>query len=402
MFCLLIDMHHFPSLGECWKRKEADSMHSGMKSIGLWPVAMMTFLTGGLVNHVIVVPLLLGSAQRDAWLCVPLAILIAIPLAVIPLHRIMSAMNGQPIDQWLKQRMPAFLAAAIIAIFNIMLFFIGFGTLVHLIAWASYSYLPKTPQIVTTLVFCFICAFAAANGLRTIAYVSCILLPIVVVLGDFVMSANMPAKDYRYLLPILEDGMFPVFKGTLYSLSAFAEIILLLLIRHEMKRNFKRWQLIVLSILVILLSLGPTMGAISLFGPHEAAMMRYPAYSQWRMVKIGKYFEHVDFFAVFQWLSGALIRISLPIYLLTVYGPFRRIKRKWLNMLATVLMLAIPTLFFLKRMQWYQVIMQEYFLLSWMVFIAVILLLWALSFRKVKSKSTPEDQGGYGHASAQE
>ncbi|MCM3628972.1 endospore germination permease [Paenibacillus glycanilyticus] len=371
------------------------SVQLASKPIGLWPIVMMTLLSVGLVNHVIVVPLLLAEAKRDAWLSIPVALIIALPIAVFPLQRVMHKMNRVPFDEWLKQHIPGFFAWLILAIINLALLFVAIGTLVDVVAWTSNTYLPETPQMVVLFIFCFLCMFAALNGLRTIAYVSCILLPIVVVLGDFVMSANMPAKDYRYLLPMFETGITPIFKGAMYSLSAFMELSFLLLIQHEMKKSFKKWHLLLLTIMIMLLTLGPTVGAITLFGPNEASFMRYPAYSQWRLVKIGKYFEHVDFFAVFQWLSGALIRISLPLYLIQLYGPFRKLKHKWISMLITVLVIAVAGFVVLMKMKWYMVLMQGYFSVAWIIFGLILLLLWGLSFRKVKKKANPNAQGGY-------
>ncbi|WP_201006487.1 GerAB/ArcD/ProY family transporter [Paenibacillus glycanilyticus] len=371
------------------------SVQLNAKPIGLWPIVMMTLLSVGLVNHVIVVPLLLAEAKRDAWLSIPVALIIALPIAVFPLQRVMFKMNRVRFDEWLRQRVPAFFVWLILAIINLALLFVAFGSLVDVVAWTSNTYLPLTPQFVVLFIFCFICMFAAMNGLRTIGYVSCILLPIVVVLGDFVMSANMPSKDYRYLLPMFEMGMYPIFKGSVYSLSAFMELSFLLLIQHEMKRSFKKWHLLLLTIMLMLLTLGPTIGAITLFGPEEASMMRYPAYSQWRLVQIGKYFEHVDFFAVFQWLSGALIRISLPLYLIQLYGPFRKIKRKWISMLITVFVLAIASITVLMHMKWYMILMHAYFQVAWILFGAVLLLLWILTFHKPKKSAQPETQGGY-------
>ncbi|MGO4109330.1 endospore germination permease [Paenibacillus sp. YAF4_2] len=366
------------------------SVQLASKPIGLWPIVMMTLLSVGLVNHVIVVPMLLAEAKRDAWLCIPVALIIALPIAAFPLQRVMFKMNRVRFDEWLKQHVPAFFVWLILAIINLALLFVAFGTLVDVVSWTSNTYLPETPQIVVLFVFCFICMFAAMNGLRTITYVSCILLPIVVGLGDFVMSANMPVKDYRYLLPMFEMGFSPIFKGAVHSLSAFMELSFLLLIQHEMTKSFKKWHLILLTVMLMVLTIGPTMGAITLFGPNEASLMRYPAYSQWRLVKIGKYFEHVDFFAVFQWLSGALVRISLPLYLIQIYGPFKKLKNKWISMLITVLILAVASFIVLMKMKWYMILMHAYFSVAWIIFGILLLLLWMLSFRKVRKTAEPK------------
>ncbi|MFX3633025.1 MAG: endospore germination permease [Candidatus Pristimantibacillus sp.] len=369
-------------------------MQTAVKPFGLWPVIMMFTLTVGLANHVIIIPLLLDAAKRDAWLSIPVALIISLPMAALPLYHVLKRLNGERLDLWMRKRMPAFVVWCIMAIMLLMLLFVAFGTLVDVTTWTANTYLPLTPPIVVGFVLCMACLYAAVSGLRTIAYVSCILLPVVVVLGDFVMSANMPAKDYHYLLPMLEYGVSPVLKGAAYSLSSFSELTFLLLIQHHFKSRFKRWHLLLFTLFLMMLTIGPAAGAITEFGPKEAEIMRYPAYSEWRLVKIGKYVEHVDFFAVFQWLSGAFVRISMPVYIISEFGFFRKMERKWIGMLITVLLLLTATYFIIKKMMLYRFLMEMYFLSAWIILGIIIILLWVVSFRKRVSQSVKGGKQG--------
>ena len=43
------------------------------------------------------------------------------------------------------------------------------------------------------------------------------------------MSLNFPHKDYSQLFPILENGLTPVIKGTVYSLGSLLEVTLIFL-----------------------------------------------------------------------------------------------------------------------------------------------------------------------------
>ncbi|GGG51321.1 GerAB/ArcD/ProY family transporter [Paenibacillus radicis (ex Gao et al. 2016)] len=360
---------------------------TALKPFSLWPVVMMTLLSVGLVNHVIVVPLLLDAAKRDAWLSVPVALIVALPVVALPLHRVLIKLNGERIDTWLKRRMPRFFAWLLIVFFIAISLLVAFGTMVDVVRWTSATYLPDTPQLIVCCIFGGLCLYAAVSGLRAIAYISCILLPVVVLLGDFVMSANMPAKDYHYLLPMLENGFSPVLRGALNSLTSFMEITFLLLIQHHFKSRFKAWHLMLLTVVLGLLTLGPTIGAITEFGPEEASNMRYPAYSQWRMVKIGDYFEHVDFFAVFQWLSGAFIRIAVPIYIVNELGPFRRLKRQWIGMSVAAVLIVTGTYVMLKHMRYYRAMLEFYFSFAWIALLAVLLLLWAIPAKADRKKA---------------
>ncbi|XRD23741.1 hypothetical protein AABM34_14730 [Lysinibacillus fusiformis] len=47
----------------------------------------------------------------------------------------------------------------------------------------------------------------------------------------------------------------------------------------------------------------------------EASKQRYPAYEEWGLVTIGRYIEHLDFFSIYQWLTGTFIRVSFLLYI---------------------------------------------------------------------------------------
>ncbi|MFF2483736.1 endospore germination permease [Paenibacillus sp. NPDC058071] len=364
-----------------------------VKPFGLWPVVMMILLSVGLLNHVMVLPLLLQVAKRDAWIAILGALIIALPIVAFPLHRALVGMNGERLDQWLSKKSSPFFSGLVLTILNLMLLIVAFTTLVDVIGWTSSTYLPITPPIVVCAIFAALCLIGAISGLRTIALMACILLPIVVVLGDFVMSANMPDKDYRYLLPMLENGIKPLVQGATYSISSFMELTFLLMIQHHLRKTFKKWHLSLLVIVLMGLTLGPTIGALSEFGPVEAAAIRYPAYAQWRLVKIGNYFEHVDFFAVYQWLSGAFIRISMSLYLFCEYTPIRKLKRQWIGHSAIIVALVGVSYFMLNNMFLYINVIKIYFAFAWIVFLIILLMVWLLSYRRTGSIARGEERG---------
>ncbi|WP_141504002.1 GerAB/ArcD/ProY family transporter [Paenibacillus luteus] len=350
-----------------------------VKLFGILPSMFMMILSVGLVNHVLVVPLLLDAAKRDAWVCVPAGIVFVLLWAIVPLYGLLKRMNGLPIDQWLKQGLPRLAAGLVIGIFLLIQLMLAFETLIMTASWTATTYLPKTPSFVVCAVFLGLCLFASISGLRAIAYASCILLPLVVLLGDFVMSANMPHKDYHFLLPMFENGMGTIMEGVFFTLTSSSELFGFMFIQHHIRGKFKRWHFIVLVLFLSLLTLGPVMGAISEFGPVEAAKMRYPAFSQWRLVSIGKYFEHVDFFAIFQWMSGALIRLSISIHILSEFGPMRRLRRRWISpVVLGGVILAVST-YGINHMLEIRQAMHLFFWYTGMFVMVLVSVLWILS-----------------------
>nr|WP_127569568.1 MULTISPECIES: GerAB/ArcD/ProY family transporter [Paenibacillus] len=150
---------------------------STVKSFGVWPMIMMMTLSVGIVNHVTIMPLLLDAAGRDAWLSTILAMPFVILWAVFPLFHILKSIDGQPIKVWLEARGFAALRWIILVLIIGMLLFVSLHSIVDAVEFSNATYIPLTPSIIVTLLFTGLCAYGAITGLRTIAFVACILLP---------------------------------------------------------------------------------------------------------------------------------------------------------------------------------------------------------------------------------
>ncbi len=283
--------------------------------LGVFPIFCIMMLGVGLMNHVIVLPPLLNVAKRDAWI----SVLISLPayLAwIVILYFVMKRTQQQAILPWLRERFGPLASGIMRCFFVLYLFFIALITLKETVTWTHGTYLSRTPELALSLSLMALCFAAAWLGIRAIAIVSGILLPFVILFGEFVMVANLPRKDYRILTPMLEDGFMPVLGGCLYVGGGLVELLVLLLLQHQLKKRLRFWPLALLGVFLTGLILGPVTGAIGEFGPAIAADLRYPSFEEWRLVTLGRYIQHVDFLSIYQWLSGAFVRLSVSVYLM--------------------------------------------------------------------------------------
>lgn len=363
------------------------------KQFGIWPLFMMITLSVGLVNHVVIVPLLLDTAKRDAWLCVLVAVPAVMLWALFPLMRIIRSVHDKPINEWLGQRMPSAAKWVILLPIVLLLLFTAYHSLVDAVSFSNSTYIPLTPSFIVTFIFMAMCTYGALTGLRTIAFVSCILLPLVVFLGDFVMSANIPHKDYKFLLPIAEQGFTRIFEGSLYSFSALIELYMLLLIQPHLRAKIRRRGLVLLIAFLALLTVGPVTGTIVEFGPEEGARLRYPAFAQWRLVSIGNYIEHLDFFAIYQWMAGSFVRISMTLYLAAEIL-FRSRKQRVIGILTLALLIGVLADFTAARQIFYEKLLQHYFLYSGVFILLLSLVLWAIAAANNGSNKRDSKQKG--------
>ncbi|WP_274365518.1 GerAB/ArcD/ProY family transporter [Paenibacillus thermotolerans] len=284
-------------------------------SISFVQLVMIMMLSTGLMNHVIIIPILVDTAKRDAWI----SVLAAGGLAFVwigLLYLAIAKMVKQHVFQWITRTYHP-VAGHILAIIACIYMLVLCGiTTRDTVTWIRLTFSPQTPNVIIAIILVIVCAANAYMGLRSLANTAGILLPFVVLLGFFVMLANVPHKNYTLLRPFLEHGMQPVWDGAVYAGAGFVEVIMILFVYHRIRSKISFASLMLLMFILIGLTLGPLMGAIIEFGPDQAAKLRYPAYEEWRLVIIGQYIEHVDFFSIYQWFCGAFLRISLTMYLI--------------------------------------------------------------------------------------
>ncbi|SDD97246.1 spore germination protein (amino acid permease) [Paenibacillus sp. UNCCL117] len=277
-------------------------------------------LSVGMMNHVQVIPLILDVAARDSWLSILLTTALFIPV-FLTIGYIIKKTGQQDIRKWLTKAYGRWASVAFSAAAGVLLTAAIIITTKDMSIWTNASYMPNTPMGVIVVSFLATALYTAMKGLRTLVATAGIFLPIIVLLGEFVMMANFQIKDYSLLFPIFEYGPLPMWKGVMYIGAGFVELIFLVFMQHQVSSKVGMWQMLILGLLLAGLTLGPTMGAISAFGPIEAAQQRNAAFEQWRLVKVGNYMEHVDFLSIFQWVGGAFVRIALALYIVRQFVP---------------------------------------------------------------------------------
>ncbi|CAI6085110.1 hypothetical protein COHCIP112018_04563 [Cohnella sp. JJ-181] len=290
-------------------------------------VITVILLSVGLINHVVIMPLLLEEAGRDAWISIVIAA-VGLMFAFIPLCASLRAIGLRAFPVWLKEKSGRLSQIAVLAVVCAFLGLEAAATSVDMLTWTNGTYLPETPPLATSLIFVLLCAFSALIGMHSVIYISCIVFPAVSFLGVFVAVGNAHRKDYAQLLPVLEHGMSPVLQGTVTAASGMAELFVFVLLQGYATKPFRAIHVYATGLFIVMLATGPAVAAIAEFGVRESANMRFPAFSQWRLLTIGRYIEHLDFFAIFQWISGAFVRTTVSLCLILDLIGVRSLKKR--------------------------------------------------------------------------
>jgi len=359
--------------------------------INFFQACTILMLMNGLTNHVILNPMMLDAAGRDSWISAIAAGALFIPWCLL-LAVFMKRSGQQELRPWIAERThPAFawlLTIPLCANF----YLIGAMTVVHTSSWTITNYLPSTPKFVLALVVTFLCSLYAFWGLRVIAIMSGILLPIVIALGIFVSVSNVPEKNFNLLKPYMEHGLSPVLKGMVYAGGGFVELTTLIAMQHRLKSKVRPWGIALYAIIMIYITIGPLVGAISEFGPTEAAKQMVSPYEQWRLVKLGSYVEHVDFFSIYQWQAGACVRIGVSIFLFLEMLSFREPGLRKRLIMLVALSYVILALFPINEYTFYLWMYYYYFPISLVVLLTVSLAWIAISLFSKRPKEAQHDR----------
>lgn len=350
------------------------------RKIGLWNAFFMLLLSIALYTHVLLIPTLVIKAGRDSWL----GLLIATAVMFFwngMFAWISKRLDREPIPLWISQRLGTGMRYLITAPIALCIFVMNWVTFKDTISWSHAAYMPYTPSVILALLLALICFWACSVGIRNIAFTAGILGPLVCLCGFFIMSANMPKKHYSMLLPFLEHGMTPVWQCTWDVLGGWMEIFMVLLLQRyiapKVKINFLN--LSIFNLVIMAITMGPLVGAVSEFGIQEAISQRYPAFEQWRLVQIGKYIEHTDFLSIYQWLSGAFIRISLLGFITMDLFMIREKKQRGIFLAVLFLLLVSLTMLPISDLTFFNLVLKYYTPLVLSVFFGATVILFLLS-----------------------
>ncbi|KAB2335932.1 endospore germination permease [Bacillus mesophilum] len=281
-------------------------------------ILLLLILSTGLLNHVILIPNLLSASGRDSWI----SVIVAYPISILFLLLVHYIVKNTPsngffsyISEQIGKPFSIFLSIPVI----VYLLISSFITLQDFIIWLNVYFLADSSLFMITSVLILACFLFTFVGIKQMAISSGFLLPFVMLLGIMIALINTDIKDPSLLFPVLSNGLTPILKGVVYSLAGLLEIYLIILLLPFSQEPIRFRHLFILLTLLTGLTLGPLTASIMEFGPTEAENYQYPAYEQWRVLNIGEFINHLDFFALFQWLSGAVIRVGLLMYLLGLF-----------------------------------------------------------------------------------
>lgn len=173
--------------------------------------------------------------------------------------------------------------------------------------------LNQTPIIVLILIFTLLAAFAVHYGLEIIGRVTVSVMPVVLTLYTGLLLLSLQNANFNNLLPVLENGFFPVLMGSIPHSAMRGEVVLLAMLLPFLAEPGKGrvlgvWSVIFLGVFLVADAVVNTL----VFGPSTARLV-FPTFTLSREILVGGILR-LDVFWIFNWLAGIFVKISIFYY----------------------------------------------------------------------------------------
>ncbi|MFZ5967330.1 MAG: GerAB/ArcD/ProY family transporter [Bacillota bacterium] len=264
-------------------------------------------------GHLLFVPIVFDMAGRDGWLSLLIAVIPGLAAASI-LTTLGISVSGQSLIELSCTLMGKVIGKIVGLVYVGYFFLIPAITLRALMNFMTEVFMLRTPSFVFGVLFLLVCGYAAFMGLEGFLRANEVLLPLLIVAGILASSMAFPDKDFQRLLPIMEDGIAPVLRGSIPLIALMAEMVVIGMVQPALSSPTALRKANIGAVLIIsALFVGPLTGPIAIFGVDLAAKQIYPTYEQIKYIKLA-FLENLQPLAVLLWLAGSFGKISLFYY----------------------------------------------------------------------------------------
>ncbi|MDU7338500.1 MAG: endospore germination permease [Clostridium sp.] len=156
--------------------------------------------------------------QRDGWIASLLSSVLGI-LFILLYYHLGQLFPNKNLVQILFSIFGKWIGGVITAYFIIFCLHSGIQITAYIGQFMSTEYLITTPVSVINFMIIFLFGIALHYGIETTVRSAEILFRLVVLIMAFLFLANIGNIQFNYIVPVMENGFYPVLKGTLYITS---------------------------------------------------------------------------------------------------------------------------------------------------------------------------------------
>lgn len=157
-------------------------------------------------------------SQRDGWIASIFSTAIG-ALFILLYYYIGQLYPNKNLVQIMIEVFGKWIGGAIIVYFIIFCLHSAIQITAYIGQFMNTEYLITTPVYVVNFLIIFLFGVALLYGLETTVRSAEILFRLVVLIMAFLFIANISNINFDYIVPVMENGFYPIFKGSLYITS---------------------------------------------------------------------------------------------------------------------------------------------------------------------------------------
>ncbi|MEK4191704.1 MULTISPECIES: GerAB/ArcD/ProY family transporter [Paenibacillus] len=275
---------------------------------------LVMFLTIG-DSILVIPPSTTHYARQNAWISALIGMIVGL-LAIYMYSKFAKLYPKLTLIEVIQKAFGKWIGT-ILSLLTLMYFLIvTVGSMRELSEFVTSEILPRTPIPAVLILFMVIVIMATRLGIEVIGRAGEIFTPMIIILFLILTVAIIPQMEIVRLLPILEDGIKPVVRGSI-SITAytFLEPVVFLMflpyVHQQQKITKGLLQGCFLGGIIIFLTITIS---ILVLGPDLTTRDIYPSYNIARRISVGGFFERVEAMIALLWMLTLFIEVTLYFY----------------------------------------------------------------------------------------
>ena len=251
-----------------------------------------------------------GEAERDMWISIIAAILLAIPVYLM-YARVLTLFPGKDLFEILELNFGKFFGKLISLLFIWFAFHLGALVLRNFGEFIISVALPETPMIVPIIIFGLLCIWGAKAGIETIAKCSEYFLLIVMFLIILFGLLSIPNMDMDNLMPIMGNGLRKALAGLLSSFTfPFGETVVFMMVFSALQNKKSAYKVYIHALLLAgIVVVYIVVRNMLVLGPATLKAVYFPSYSTISRVNIGNFLQRMELAVTIVFILSGFIKI---------------------------------------------------------------------------------------------
>ncbi|MCR8634317.1 GerAB/ArcD/ProY family transporter [Paenibacillus radicis (ex Xue et al. 2023)] len=176
----------------------------------------------------------------------------------------------------------------------------------------------KTPLLLITGSMVLLCAWVVREGVEVLARCSQIFLPVGLLFTLLTFVFLIPELTPNKILPVFEQGMMPLLKGSIVVEGWFCQFMLVIYFLPRIKDEKKILKWGVLSVTGVGVMMLAVNSFVFMLLGDSSSYYNYPVFMAARYISLADFFEHVEATLMMVWVLAAFIKISVFYYAISI------------------------------------------------------------------------------------